>query len=422
MRETLKNETKSKATQLLAYVKDALNVFYPLRRVFSHSQDERGPRVVALIGTYKTKKETISLVNQLLSHNKEIEVLIVDDSTPKEDMSYMNKIKLMAKTKKRLNTIRTPQNNLKAGAQNFGLEHLKKQKERPDVVVTMDDDAVIFEDTISELIKALYANERLGAVCSSVMVENKDHNLLTRLQALEYHGFNIARAMDEGFFKGPLVMHGMLSAYRMDALNEVEGFQENHLIEDYDITARLKQKGWIVGFAPKALASTDVPPSLSILWKQRVRWYLGGLFVVKDNIRKPINVIQDFFGHFTLISSYLLIALSYLLGRYTQINDTLVTFLIVLALLNFVVPTIFGIITLYYYRQRDIIDVLIRLLIIPEFVYANILSLVLLGSYFYFVFLGVNRYLQRNKIGSTIAQHIDRVFHSMGFSQTWGTR
>ena len=197
----------------------------------------------------------------------------------------------------------------------------------------------------------------------------------------------------------------------------------DHLIEDYDVTAKLKVHGWNVGLADKSVAATDAPTTLSTLWKQRVRWYVGGLFVLGSNIKKPLNVIQDIFGHFTLIASYILIILSYVLGRYSSIDQSLVNILIILALANFFIPTLFNLFTLKYYKDKDWIDVVIRLILIPEFIYANILTATLLGSYAFYVYSkAIRNNLHKSKLGTTIVRRADRLFFSMGYSNTWGTR
>src|SRR3989338_3632033 len=178
--------------------------------------------------------------------------------------------------------LRTPVNKLKAGALNYALEHIWREchSYAPDVVLTLDDDIVVLPMTVENLVTELMTGDDLGAVCSQCHVLNKNANLLTRLQGLEYMGFNATRLADDGFFMGPLVMHGMLTAFRASALIEVGGFAERHLIEDYEITSRLKESGWSVKSAPNSDAWTIVPENFSTLWRQRTRWSYGGITVV----------------------------------------------------------------------------------------------------------------------------------------------
>ena len=74
----------------------------------------------------------------------------------------------------------------------------------PDVILTLDDDVVISPTTVQNLVAELMSGTNLGAVCSQCAVLNKNKNILTRLQGLEYLGFNATRLADEGFYGGPV--------------------------------------------------------------------------------------------------------------------------------------------------------------------------------------------------------------------------
>jgi len=65
------------------------------------------------------------------------------------------------------------------------------------------------------------------------------------MQGLEYHSFNVSKIADNGFVSGPLVMQGMLTAFRMSLLEQTDGliFQSknyesvffiHNLIHDFD--------------------------------------------------------------------------------------------------------------------------------------------------------------------------------------------
>ncbi len=410
-------------TSLGNLIKGFINIIYPYENTQDCKAADTSNKVWALIPSYKPQSTTVDLINNLLEYNKKLNVLVIDDATPVGSKKVINKIKKMAKSEPRLHFIRNKVNKLKAGSLNYGIKYLNDLKTPPKFVIATDDDSYIVPDTIDKLLAALLKHPSYGAVCSAATVKNKNVNLITRLQGLEYHNFNISRAMDEGFFKGPLVMHGMLSMFRFEALNAIGGFTENHLIEDYDVTAKLKTIGWNVGFVENARASSDAPTTFSNLWKQRVRWYYGGLSVLATYLRNPIVIIQDVFGHFTLLTSYILIAVSYFLGRYTETNNDWIFILIILAVANFVLPTLFSIYSLRYYKDKDWVDILIRVSIIPEFIYANVLSAVLLGAYIYFIYIRVIRiYLRKNNTGVTITAKLDRLFGHIGYSLGWGTR
>lgn len=408
-------------TTLIRYF---LSFFVPVRRKAEKSVDVSKKRIVAIIPTYKPETTTYNLVKQLILWNRNIRVIVVDDCTP-EDASKrtITDIKKLARRSKRVTYLRTPLNKLKAGALNYGIAHAASFAKKPHVIVTFDDDVIVNRFTIRHLVQALYGIKGRGVVCSLSHVANKNHNLLTRLQALEYHGFNVVKLADNGFLKGPLVMQGMLSAFRYSAIEAVAGFSVGHLIEDYDITARLKNAGWSAGLAHKADAWTEVPTSLSALWLQRVRWSFGGLHVVKNFHRTIQAVFQDLVGHFIFVILLALIILSFILARTGDVDSRMIAFLVIFALIQFVIAFIFQALTLLSYKDADRYDWLLRLSFLPEFLYSNVLSFVLLGSYIFFVYTTFSkRIAQRFTSFSSIDRIALKLFAKLGYSMTWGTR
>ena len=281
--------SKPKEVDLRTFVVPA---FY--RRV---KYDVSNAHTCAIIPTYGPGKITLQLVKDLLRYDPRIHIYVVNDCTPQDFKESALIFGTLAGMGARVTLLRTPENKLKAGALNYALRYIQKHARRlPDVIVTLDDDVVIDRRTIATLKDELLKHPELGAVCSQCRVLNKDTNILTRLQGLEYLGFNAIRMADEGFIFGPLVMHGMLTAFRSRAIWDIGGFDEGHLIEDYEVTTRLKCSGWSVKSAPQALAWTVVPESLSRFWRQRTRWSYGGIVVVA-NAPRLWPVFQDILGH-----------------------------------------------------------------------------------------------------------------------------
>ena len=404
------------------------NFFVPARYIRSNFNAEE-TRACALIPAYKPGELTLRLVEDLLRWNPDIVVCVVDDCTPlecKESIRVLEKIRSISSD--RVTVIRTPVNRLKAGALNYGLEHIFGAwgKRLSDVILTLDDDVVIVPATVRNLVSALMTHENCGAVCSQCHVLNKNKNLLTRLQGLEYIGFNATRLADEGFFMGPLVMHGMLTAFRAAALREVGRFAEKHLIEDYEITARLKARGWVVKSALDAHAWTIVPEDLSSLWRQRARWSYGGITVV-DNVIHLRPVFQDLVGHaafWATLCAINLLILRMLFEGGGGIPPYIPYLIIILSLLQFAIWYVFQLWLMRMYREKDAYDWLIRISIIPEFAYASSLTLVLVGSYVFLFFKTLSKGVteRSSAFARRIVQMGDSAFRTCGYTESWGTR
>lgn len=378
--------------------------------------------VAVVIPTYKPSTMTTNLIESIVKYHPKVLIVVVDDCTPisVETSPILSKINWLAENHVQVVSLRTPTNALKAGALNFGIEYLQSLAIKADVVFTFDDDVIINKHTIPSMVNTLYSDYRTGAVCSQVRITNKATNILTRMQGLEYHGFNITKISDNSFLKGPLVMQGMLTAFRMEVLEATKGFRTNHLIEDYDITARLKIKGWNVRIAKKAVAWTEVPDTLEKLWRQRARWTSGSLHVLADYWRNIPSVFQDFVGHASFLILFVLIALSFIYAdSYTQAHG-MVTTLMAMAWISFGISTAYNIAVMDAYVDRDKKDWLLKLTIFPELIYSNFLSLILFGSYLFYLYSISTKFILSTLTYIISAGH--SAFGRVGYSAAWGTR
>jgi poly-beta-1,6-N-acetyl-D-glucosamine synthase len=382
------------------------------------------PTVYVIIPTHKPRKITVQLVRDLIRWNPGITVCVVDDCTPAEYEEKHHIFRSIRRLSSTIEYLRTSTNQLKAGAINYAVRTLvEKGGTLPQVIVTLDDDVVINEHTIATLARLLFADERVGAACTQCRVLNKNKNIITRLQGLEYLGFNAVRIADESFFMGPLVMHGMLTGFRTSALLDVGLFAERHLIEDYEMTSRLKNAGYRVRMSPESLAWTEVPETLGQLWRQRARWINGGISIL--GVRKYWRVIpQDIIGHGLFLGTVILVSLLVFFGGGSSGEHTVcASLIIVMSLCQAIGFYVFQVWYMRYYAERDSVDWILRLTLIPEFVYANILTLVLMGAYLFHVFEHITKLLPAGNrmIRATIAS-LRAGFASIGYTKGWGTK
>lgn len=373
--------------------------------------------IMVIIPTYRPNQITLRLIRSIIRYNRRrpVRIIVVDDCSETKNKKIFKKIK---KINNRLITvIRTPTNQLKAAALNHALSYIEAQETKPTAIITLDDDIVINKKTIPLMIECLKVNSSYGAVCSLARVANKSKNILTRLQGLEYDTFNVIRIADTNFFGGPLVMPGMLTAFRYEAIKTVGGFAPGHLIEDYEITVRLKERGWLVGLAQKARAYTVVPETIGRLWRQRIRWTYGGLLILLTRPHFRV-IIQDVIGHFFFISTLALVILLFFLYRYGSESSIMIA-VFYISTATAIINYLFYLIVLVNYESRDALDYLIRAFFLVEMAYSLLLSFVLLGSYIFLVYTLAKKYTLG---GSSRISKLDDLFQKIGFSERWGTR
>lgn len=183
-----------------------------------------------------------------------------------------------------------------------------------EVIIFIDSDSLVQPDTTSELVKYL-VDPKVGAVTAHCWVENKNENVLTKMQAIKYYVAFKAFKSSESIFGAVTCLSGPCSAYKKEYLDLVldEWLNQTFLGvectygDDRSLTNALLSKGYKTVYAPEAGVSTFVPETLPQYKKQQNRWkkswfrecLLASKFMWKQN---PIMSI----------SFYLMVALTLL--------------------------------------------------------------------------------------------------------------
>ena len=134
-------------------------------------------------------------------------------------------------------------------------------------------------------------------------------SFLAACQLLEYlRSFLVGRAGMGGLASVTMVS-GAFGLFRTDEVRRVGGFAVGHLGEDLDITIRLAQqaldsgrtvRGGPVLQVPEAVLWTEVPETVRVLGRQRVRWHRGLLRCLREHRRLIGNPRYGGFGMFGL--------------------------------------------------------------------------------------------------------------------------
>lgn len=173
----------------------------------------------------------------------------------------------------------------KAGALNYGLDFMLPSMCDDDIVLIADADTIVAPNFTQVAFRHIASNPRVGGV-SSVFIGRESNSLVGTLQGMEFFRYKreIRRNGKEAF-----VLSGTASAFRVGALHHVKRArngvdlpQGEHfydivsLTEDNEMTLALKTLGYVCP-APGAISTTDVIESITDLYYQRHRWYLGAL-------------------------------------------------------------------------------------------------------------------------------------------------
>ncbi len=200
----------------------------------------------------------------------------------------------------------------KAGAINVGLK-----KAKGELIAIVDGDSYPTPDCLMKMAPHFFAQENVGAVTGVVRVNNP-RGILQQIQEVEYGiGFGLYNTV-LSHLDSLFVTPGPLSIYTREALDACGGFDPKCITEDMEITFHLHQLGYRIVLEPNAHIYSDVPETLSHLFKQRARWSRGGLYTAYKYRKDFFSTKGHFFRFFVpvkFVLDFSAVFFLFLLGR-----------------------------------------------------------------------------------------------------------
>jgi cellulose synthase/poly-beta-1,6-N-acetylglucosamine synthase-like glycosyltransferase len=108
------------------------------------------------------------------------------------------------------------------------------------------------------------------------------------------------------------IVSGNCGAFRRKVLSwpflklgkQGEPYMNGFIGEDLELTWRVHRAGYRVAFAPRAIVRAEVPSTVKMLWKQRVRWARGLLQTVKIHRDMFFNLKYGILGLYLPINFF----------------------------------------------------------------------------------------------------------------------
>lgn len=246
--------------------------------------------LVSVIVPVLNEQDTIEWTIRSLKEQTHVntEIIVVDDgstdNTP-EICKRLNDLRMIT-------YLRFTERNGKSAALNYGLQFAKGE-----YVVFVDSDTTFDINAIYNIIKPLN-DPRVGIVSGNLMVRNRDNNILTAMQQIEYlFSISVGRRIRARLGVLPIVS-GAFGAFRKELISlDKIGGHEPGPGNDSDLTIRVRKLGYKIEFAPDAICYTTVPEKFYSFIKQRWRWDRN---IIKNRVRKHGDVFNPFIKNFKL--------------------------------------------------------------------------------------------------------------------------
>ncbi len=144
----------------------------------------------------------------------------------------------------------------------------------PEYLVVFDADQNPLPNFIDDLVTELAANPKLAFIQTPQYYSNFENNLVARLSGLQQVVFYEYICEGKGH-NNSMFCCGTNVMFRVQALQEVHGFDEDSVTEDFATSIKLHIKGWHSRYAHKIMAFGEGPRDLSAYFSQQNRWALG---------------------------------------------------------------------------------------------------------------------------------------------------
>ncbi|MEN3364826.1 MAG: poly-beta,6-N-acetyl-D-glucosamine synthase [Burkholderiales bacterium] len=142
-------------------------------------------------------------------------------------------------------------------------------------LLCIDGDAILDPDAISWMMRHFLSGSRVGAVTGNPRTRTRS-TLLGRLQVGEFSSIIGLIKRAQRIYGRLFTVSGVVTMFRRRALLDIGFWSPDMLTEDIDISWKLQIRHWAVRFEPHALCWILMPETLAGLWKQRLRWAMGG--------------------------------------------------------------------------------------------------------------------------------------------------
>lgn len=227
------------------------------------------PLVTVAVPCFNEEAHVQQVIGQLMaSHYANFEVIAINDGSSDRTGELLD---AMALRYPRLRVLHNVENQGKAVSLNTAC-----QLGGGEYILGVDGDALVDPHAIGWMLAPMLRSERIGAVTGNPRIRTRT-TLIGRMQVGEFSSI-IGLIKRTQQLIGPLfTVSGVLAMFRRKAVIEAGFWSPDVMTEDIDMSWRLQVRGWQLRFEPRALCWILMPETVRGLWKQRLRWAIGGI-------------------------------------------------------------------------------------------------------------------------------------------------
>lgn len=163
----------------------------------------------------------------------------------------------------------------KSRALNLGIKQANAE-----VIAIYDADNTPEKHALKYLVANLIAHPELGAVLGKFRTVNKNYNLLTKFINIETLSFQSMLQAGRWQMHNVSTLPGTNFVMWSWLIKQLNGWDEEALTEDSELSIRIYEEGYKIKFIPYAITYEQEPQDWHVWIKQRLRWVRGNNYVI----------------------------------------------------------------------------------------------------------------------------------------------
>lgn len=165
----------------------------------------------------------------------------------------------------------------------------------------------------------------MGAVVGKFRTRNRNVNYLTRFINIETLSFQWLLQASRCYWFGLTTIPGTNFVVRRSILESINGWNDQALTEDTELTIRIYDFGYTIFWYPHAVTWEQEPESLRVWMKQRTRWARGNLWIISQYLLRIFqlkdrkigtDIVYFAFTYFVFFAAVIISDVLFVLGAF----------------------------------------------------------------------------------------------------------
>jgi biofilm PGA synthesis N-glycosyltransferase PgaC len=226
------------------------------------------PPVSILLPCHNEEAEAVETLSVLAAIDyPDFEIIAINDGSTDRTAEILDSL---VPRIPQLRVVHLAQNQGKSTALNVGAVLAKSE-----ILVGTDGDAMLDRHSLTWFVRRFQSNAKLGGVTGNPRIRNRA-TVLGRLQVGEFSSIIGLIKRAQTVYGSIFTVSGVMCAFRKRALQDSGWWSRETLTDDVDVSWRVQLAGYRLVYEPKAICWILMPATIKGLWRQRLRWSIGG--------------------------------------------------------------------------------------------------------------------------------------------------